>query len=62
LANDTRQTTQYVEETYYYRGRVFEVRGDYPSAITEYETALEYNSNYKVAQAALDRVKRLSGQ
>jgi tetratricopeptide (TPR) repeat protein len=61
LVNETLQTSggRYVEEGYYYRGRVFEVRGEYTDAVEEYSRALELNPNYSQAQAALSRVEGL---
>lgn len=56
LANETLGTIRYVEETFYYRGRVFEIRGDLEGARTEYEAALALNPNYFQAKQALDRV------
>lgn len=56
LANDTLKTTRYVEETFYYKGRVYEVQGNYAAAIEEYGNALALNPNYSQAQAALRRV------
>lgn len=56
LANETLRTTRYVEETFYYKGRVFEIRGDFEAARAEYESALALNPNYFQAQQALERV------
>ena len=57
LANSTLRTTIYVEETYYYKGRVFEIQGNYTAAIEQYTLALDLNPNYTQAQAALERVQ-----
>lgn len=57
LASDTLKTTRYVEEMFYYRGRVFEVQGNAEAAIEEYDAALTLNPNYSQAQAALRRVQ-----
>lgn len=56
LANESLGTTIYVEETYYFKGRVFEIRGNYEAAIEQYTLALDLNPNYSQAQTALDRV------
>ncbi len=56
LANTTISTTPYVEEAYYYLGRVYEVRGDVEAAQEQFNLALRYNENYGAAQAALQRV------
>ncbi len=60
LANDTLSTSvggRYVEETYYYKGRVYEIQGDYAAAAEQYTLALNINSNYSQAQIALRRVE-----
>jgi hypothetical protein len=57
LANNTLKTTEYVEETYYYKGRVYEIQGDYAAARIQYEEAARRNPNYEQAQAALRRVE-----
>lgn len=57
LANNTLRTTRYVEEIFYYRGRVYEVRGDYAAAALEYQNAVSFNPNHSQAQAALNRVQ-----
>jgi hypothetical protein len=41
------------EEAYYYRGRVYEARGQIRSARREYKQALHYNPDYEPAQLAL---------
>lgn len=58
LVNATHATRggEYVEETYYYQGRVFEIQGDYASAIDQYNEALALNPNFVQAQIALQRV------
>lgn len=47
---------EYIEEAYYYRGRVFEIQSSYAAAIEQYNRALALNPNYNHAQAALRRV------
>lgn len=56
LANNTLKTTRYVEETYYYRGRAYEMMGDNAAARVEYDNALSFNPNHSQTQAALRRV------
>jgi tetratricopeptide (TPR) repeat protein len=57
LANNTLKTTQYVEETFYYKGRAYELQGDYTSAAIEYQNAVSFNPNHSQAVIALNRVK-----
>ncbi len=57
LANATLQSTKWVEETYYYKGRVFEIQGNYDAAIEQYDLALEMNPNFQPAQIAKQRVE-----
>ncbi|PJF44331.1 MAG: hypothetical protein CUN55_04535 [Phototrophicales bacterium] len=56
LANQTLRTTRYVEETYYYKGRVYEIQGNFEAAREQYQLALDLNPNYFQAQQALERV------
>ena len=58
LANNTLKTTTFVEETYYFKGRVYEMQGNYASAKNEYQNALNFNPNYLQATIALTRVER----
>ncbi len=58
LANNTLKTTTFVEETYYFKGRVYEMQGNYTSAQTEYQNAVDFNPNYLQANIALERVQR----
>lgn len=44
----------YVEETYYWQGRVFAAQGDTEAARLSFQRALQHNSRYADAQAALD--------
>ncbi len=45
-----------VEETHYWRGRVFEAQGEINQAISAYREALRRNPNYTPASEALDRL------
>jgi DNA-binding SARP family transcriptional activator len=57
LAQNTISTTPYVEETYYFLGRVNEVRGNIDEAISQYETALRFNRNFQPADDSLTRLQ-----
>lgn len=57
IADQTLRTTQYLEETYYYKGRVYETRGEYNAALEQYQKALDFNPNYNAAQVAYNRVQ-----
>lgn len=48
---------QYVEETYYWQGRVFEAQGQLADARVAYRNALDLNPNYESAQIALDALQ-----
>lgn len=56
LAEITLQTTEYVEETYYYLGLSYELGGDRNAARDQYQAALRKNANFRPAQQALTRV------
>ncbi len=56
LAQATLKTTPYVEETYYYLGRVYEVWGDLDSALAQYREAIDFNANFRPAQQAIARL------
>lgn len=56
LVNSTLKTTPYVEEMYYYMGRVYEIQGNYALAQTQYQEALTRNPNFGLAAIALRRV------
>ncbi len=45
---------QYVEETYYWQGRVLEAQGDFAGARQAFSRALDHNYLYTEARAALD--------
>lgn len=57
LAQATIKTTPYVEETYYYLGRVYEVWGNPEEALEQYRTALRYNRNFRAASEAVTRLE-----
>jgi tetratricopeptide (TPR) repeat protein len=57
LAEATIKTTPYVEETYYYLGRVYEAWGNVEEAKAQYEAALRFNHNYRAAEQALQRLE-----
>ena len=42
------------EEAFYYRGLVYQARGQLDAARTQFRRALEYNPNFELAQQALD--------
>jgi tetratricopeptide (TPR) repeat protein len=58
LANNILRVDNYPEseEAFYYRGRVYELRGDARLARREYNKALDYNPFFKPAQEALERL------
>lgn len=56
LAQSSLAATPYVEETYFYLGKVNEVRGNIEQAKVRYEEALRYNENFRPAQEALTRI------
>jgi hypothetical protein len=56
LAQATIKTTKFVEESYYYMGKVHEAWGEVDTARLQYRTALDYNSNFRAAQQALARL------
>jgi TolA-binding protein len=45
---------EYVEETYYWQGRVFAAQGRTGEAATAFRNALRHNSHYTAAQEALN--------
>ena len=57
LAQSTIKTTPFVEETYYFLGRVDEVRGNRDEALSNYLTALRFNPNFRAADVAAERLK-----
>ena len=54
LAEHNRNTAPELEETYYWRGRVFEAQGQTQRAASEYRRALGFNRNFDAARQALD--------
>lgn len=59
LANNTLKTTRYVEETFYYKGRVYEIQGNYAAALEQYNEAVTFNPNHTPSKTALARVQEL---
>jgi hypothetical protein len=57
LANNTETTTEYVEETYYWRGMAYAAQGRTGEAISEFERAVRYNRNFAAAEDARMRVE-----
>lgn len=54
VENNLANGAEYVEETYYWQGRVFAQQGRTQEAISAFRTALRRNSNFDAAQQALD--------
>jgi hypothetical protein len=52
LAQTNLNSASELEESYYWRGRVYEAQGNRAQAIAEYNRALSYNSNFTAARAA----------
>jgi len=50
---------QFVEETYYYGGLAREGRGELQRALSNYNSAIQFNPNFLPAQEARDRVSTL---
>ncbi|MCA9893977.1 MAG: tetratricopeptide repeat protein [Anaerolineae bacterium] len=46
-----------LEEAYYWRGRVYEARGEIAQAQVQYRQALSYNSNFDAARTALEQIQ-----
>jgi TolA-binding protein len=44
----------YIEETYYWQGRVLEAQGDAANAAQSFRRALQHNPRYAAAQNALN--------
>jgi tetratricopeptide (TPR) repeat protein len=53
LAQANLRVTPYVEETFYYRGLVFQAQGDLSAARENFQLALRYNANFQRASEAL---------
>ncbi len=56
VQNNLTNGAEYVEETYYWQGRVLEARGQSSEAAAAYRRALNHNPLYAAAQEALDRL------
>jgi hypothetical protein len=56
LAQINRNNTAYVEETYYYWGMAYMLRGEYDQAAAKFREALQHNRNFTPAADALDQV------
>ncbi len=56
VQNNLTNGAQFVEETYYWQGRVFEARGQTNEAIAAYTRALSHNPLYQAAQDALNNL------
>ena len=54
LAAHNQNTAPELEETYYWRGRVYQAQGQRQRAASEYRRALGYNRSYDAARQALD--------
>lgn len=55
-SNEVTLGGDYVEETFYWQGRVFEAQGDMNAAEAAYRRALAQNSRFIAARTALERV------
>lgn len=53
LVNTNLTNTPYVEETYYWQGKVFQARGEISQASAAYNQAISRNSRYQAARDAL---------
>ncbi len=58
LASHNQHTAPELEETYYWRGRVYAAQGQNQRAATAYRRALGYNPNYQSARQALDSLSQ----
>lgn len=54
LAQSNLNQASELEESYYWRGRVYAARGETNRAAEEFRRALRFNPNYEAARAALD--------
>jgi len=57
LADVTLKNNPYAEEMYYYKGLVFQKRGDENAAREQFELALKHNPNFVRARQALERLR-----
>jgi len=58
LSAHNQNTAPELEETYYWRGRVYEAQGQTQRAASAYRRALGYNRNYEAARQALDSLSQ----
>ncbi|MYA93809.1 MAG: tetratricopeptide repeat protein, partial [Chloroflexi bacterium] len=58
LAAHNQNTAPELEETHYWRGRVYEAQGENQRAASAYRRALGYNPNYDAARQALDSLSQ----
>ncbi|MBN1681212.1 MAG: tetratricopeptide repeat protein [Anaerolineae bacterium] len=56
LADNTASTTEYVEETFYWRGMAYAALGRFDEAVAQFDAALAFNPNFIDAQGAKDVV------
>ncbi len=56
LVQSNLTTSPELEESYYWRGRVFAAQGDRARAEAEFRRALSYNSTFEAARQALERL------
>ena len=54
LAANTKSTTEYVEDTNYWRGMAYAALGRYDEAMAEFDAALAFDRNFNEAQTAKD--------
>jgi len=57
LAEATLKSNPYSEEMYFYKGSVFQKRGDANAAREQFELALKHNPNFAKAKQSLDALK-----
>jgi tetratricopeptide (TPR) repeat protein len=57
LANNTESTTEYVEETRYWRGMAYAALGRYDEAVTEFNAAISFNPHFVAAVDAKTQVE-----
>lgn len=57
LANSTIATTEYVEESYYWKGMAYAAEGNTSEALKQFNLALRYNTNFFPAQEAKAQVE-----
>lgn len=57
LANNTQATTEYVEETYYWRGMAEAALGQRDAALNDFNQAIAFNHNFAAAQTSKTQVE-----